>query len=75
MVDQSEGGSHEGRKISMHSETPSQAKPKGGCRTSECTATVGGLEGKIQRKFSNSTSQPIGSLQATAQTRGLEKGA
>ena len=35
----------------------------------------GDSEDKIQRKFSNSTSQPIGSLQATAWTRGLGKGA
>lgn len=70
-----EGGSHEGRKLSMYSETPSEARPIGSCRTSECHGTARGLEGKIQRKFSNSTSQPIGSLQATAQTRGLGKGA
>ena len=70
-----ERGSHEGIKISMHSETLSKARPTGSCRTSECHATEQGLEDKIQRKFSNSTSQPIGSLQATAWTRGLGKGA
>lgn len=67
--------SHEGRKISMHSETPPRPDQQGELQNLRVPCNSKGLRRQNTEKVLNSTSQPIGSLQATAWTRGLGKGA
>ena len=67
-----EGGSHEGGKVSMHWETPSQVGPRGSCGTSESHAKMGAQKAKYRESC---TSWPISSSQVLALLRGLEQGA